>query len=159
MGSQRGLLWWVLVGLELTPVVWALRSPPCRPALTRSLYTGVSVHVCNEQRYGYLNVPVQSHQGLEDERVNFIHLILEALGEAASRCCPSSPSLPAPPTGPFSLAPDLAGQESELESTFPSYHSLTPGKSLSPLSLSLPLRTVEAGGVCDLLGILPMGRE
>ncbi|XP_043772652.1 inactive glycosyltransferase 25 family member 3 isoform X1 [Cervus elaphus] len=40
---------------------------------------GVSVHVCNEQRYGYLNVPVQSHQGLEDERVNFIHLILEAL--------------------------------------------------------------------------------
>ncbi|OWK10035.1 CERCAM [Cervus elaphus hippelaphus] len=30
-------------------------------------------------RYGYLNVPVQSHQGLEDERVNFIHLILEAL--------------------------------------------------------------------------------
>ena len=84
MGSQRGLLWWVPVGLELTPAVWALRSPPCRPALTRSLYTGVSVHVCNEQRYGYLNVPVQSHQGLEDERVNFIHLILEALGEAAS---------------------------------------------------------------------------
>ncbi|XP_069436162.1 inactive glycosyltransferase 25 family member 3 isoform X4 [Ovis canadensis] len=40
---------------------------------------GVSVHVCNEQRYGYLNVPVKSHQGLEDERVNFIHLILEAL--------------------------------------------------------------------------------
>ncbi|XP_027412228.1 inactive glycosyltransferase 25 family member 3 isoform X1 [Bos indicus] len=40
---------------------------------------GVAVHVCNEQRYGYLNVPVKSHQGLEDERVNFIHLILEAL--------------------------------------------------------------------------------
>lgn len=129
----------VPVGLGLTPAVWALRSPPCRPALTRSLSTGVSVHVCNEQRYGYLNVPVQSHQGLEDERVNFIHLILEALGEAASWCCPSSPSLPAPPMGPFSLAPDLAGQESELESTSPSYHSLTPGKSLSLLSLSLPL--------------------
>uniref|UniRef100_A0A8D1ANU6 Cerebral endothelial cell adhesion molecule n=1 Tax=Sus scrofa TaxID=9823 RepID=A0A8D1ANU6_PIG len=40
---------------------------------------GVSVHVCNEHRYGYMNVPVKSHQGLEDERVNFIHLLLEAL--------------------------------------------------------------------------------
>ncbi|XP_033048474.1 inactive glycosyltransferase 25 family member 3 isoform X4 [Trachypithecus francoisi] len=40
---------------------------------------GISVHVCNEHRYGYINVPVKSHQGLEDERVNFIHLILEAL--------------------------------------------------------------------------------
>ncbi|KAM5328338.1 inactive glycosyltransferase 25 family member 3 isoform 2-T2 [Glossophaga mutica] len=40
---------------------------------------GVSVHVCNEQRYGYMNVPVKPHQDLEDERVNFIHLVLEAL--------------------------------------------------------------------------------
>ncbi|XP_044938438.1 inactive glycosyltransferase 25 family member 3 isoform X3 [Mustela putorius furo] len=40
---------------------------------------GVTVHVCNEHRYGYMNVPVKSHQGLEDEKVNFIHLILEAL--------------------------------------------------------------------------------
>ncbi|XP_045323509.1 inactive glycosyltransferase 25 family member 3 isoform X2 [Leopardus geoffroyi] len=40
---------------------------------------GVAVHVCNEHRYGYMNVPVKSHQGLEDEKVNFIHLILEAL--------------------------------------------------------------------------------
>nr|XP_040142330.1 inactive glycosyltransferase 25 family member 3 isoform X2 [Ictidomys tridecemlineatus] len=40
---------------------------------------GVSVHVCNEQRYGYMNVGVKSHQTLEDEKVNFIHLILEAL--------------------------------------------------------------------------------
>ncbi|XP_058158302.1 inactive glycosyltransferase 25 family member 3 isoform X2 [Dasypus novemcinctus] len=40
---------------------------------------GVSVHVCNQHRYGYMNVAVKSHQGLEDERVNFIHLILEAL--------------------------------------------------------------------------------
>lgn len=37
--------------------------------------------MCNEHRYGYMNVPVKSHQGLEDERVNFIHLISEALGE------------------------------------------------------------------------------
>ncbi|KAK1334087.1 hypothetical protein QTO34_005087 [Cnephaeus nilssonii] len=42
---------------------------------------GVSVHVCNEHRYGYMNVPVKSHQELEDERVNFVHLILEALGQ------------------------------------------------------------------------------
>ncbi|KAM5259150.1 inactive glycosyltransferase 25 family member 3 isoform 3-T3 [Hipposideros larvatus] len=40
---------------------------------------GVSVHVCNEHRYGYMNVPVKSHHELEDERINFIHLILEAL--------------------------------------------------------------------------------
>lgn len=55
----------------------------CAPALalTWPLSTGVTVHVCNEHRYGYMNVPVKSHQGLEDEKVNFIHLILEALGE------------------------------------------------------------------------------
>uniref|UniRef100_A0A5F9DJV7 Glycosyl transferase family 25 domain-containing protein n=1 Tax=Oryctolagus cuniculus TaxID=9986 RepID=A0A5F9DJV7_RABIT len=40
---------------------------------------GVSAHVCNEHRYGYMNVAVKSHQGLEDEKVNFIHLILESL--------------------------------------------------------------------------------
>ncbi|XP_055964764.1 inactive glycosyltransferase 25 family member 3 [Sorex fumeus] len=40
---------------------------------------GVSVHLCNEQRYGYMNVPAGPHQGLEDERVNFIHLLLESL--------------------------------------------------------------------------------
>ncbi|KAM9642469.1 inactive glycosyltransferase 25 family member 3 [Trichechus inunguis] len=40
---------------------------------------GVSAHVCNQHRYGYMNVPVKSRQTLEDERVNFIHLILEAL--------------------------------------------------------------------------------
>ncbi|XP_069870844.1 inactive glycosyltransferase 25 family member 3 isoform X1 [Dipodomys merriami] len=40
---------------------------------------GVSVHVCNEHRFGYMNVAVQPHQGLEDEKVNFVHLILEAL--------------------------------------------------------------------------------
>ncbi|XP_075416817.1 inactive glycosyltransferase 25 family member 3 isoform X2 [Tenrec ecaudatus] len=40
---------------------------------------GVSAHVCNQHRYGYMNVPVKAHQGLEDEKTNFIHLILEAL--------------------------------------------------------------------------------
>ncbi|XP_045879729.1 inactive glycosyltransferase 25 family member 3 isoform X3 [Meles meles] len=47
--------------------------------LVRDHAPGVTVHVCNEHRYGYMNVPVKSHQGLEDEKVNFIHLILEAL--------------------------------------------------------------------------------
>lgn len=28
-----------------------------------------------------MNVAVKSHQGLEEEKANFIHLILEALGE------------------------------------------------------------------------------
>ena len=140
-GSQRGLLWWVLVVLGLTPAIWVPRALPCRRALTQPLSTGVSVHVCNEQRYGYLNVPVKSHQGLEDERVNFIHLILEALGEAASRCCPSTPSLPAPSHGPLLLGPGpgWAGGRAGV-TTSPSNHSLTPGKSLSLLSFSLPLR-------------------
>ncbi|XP_059115924.1 inactive glycosyltransferase 25 family member 3 [Peromyscus eremicus] len=40
---------------------------------------GVSVHVCNDHRYGYMNVAVKAHQGLEEEKANFIHLILEAL--------------------------------------------------------------------------------
>lgn len=39
------------------------------------------MHVCNDHRYGYMNVAVKAHQGLEEEKANFIHLILEALGE------------------------------------------------------------------------------
>ncbi|XP_072739522.1 inactive glycosyltransferase 25 family member 3 isoform X2 [Ciconia boyciana] len=37
------------------------------------------VHVCNQQRFGYINVPVKAHQTLEDERANFVHLTLEAM--------------------------------------------------------------------------------
>lgn len=42
-----------------------------------------------------MNVPVKSHQGLEDERVNFVHLILEALGEGwePGACHPCAPFL------------------------------------------------------------------
>ncbi|XP_050011238.1 inactive glycosyltransferase 25 family member 3 isoform X2 [Alexandromys fortis] len=40
---------------------------------------GVSVQVCNDHRYGYMNVAVKPHEGLEEEKTNFIHLILEAL--------------------------------------------------------------------------------
>ncbi|XP_029856746.1 inactive glycosyltransferase 25 family member 3 isoform X3 [Aquila chrysaetos chrysaetos] len=40
---------------------------------------GAEVHVCNQQRFGYINVPVKAHQTLEDERANFVHLTLEAM--------------------------------------------------------------------------------
>lgn len=87
-------------GLTLRPWQdWALRALPL--ALTQPLSAGVSVHVCNEHRYGYMNVPVKSHQELEDERVNFVHLILEALGEGwepGPPCCHHS----LPPLRPFS---------------------------------------------------------
>nr|XP_009683345.1 PREDICTED: probable inactive glycosyltransferase 25 family member 3 [Struthio camelus australis] len=49
---------------------------------------GVEVHVCNQQRFGYINVPVKAHQTLEDERVNFVHLTLEAMGERLPVNCP-----------------------------------------------------------------------
>lgn len=55
--------------------------------------------MCNEHRYGYMNVPVKSHQELEDERVNFVHLILEALGEGwepGARLLPPRPASPVP---------------------------------------------------------------
>lgn len=39
------------------------------------------MYLCNQQRFGYINVPVKSHQTLEDESINFVHLILEAMGE------------------------------------------------------------------------------
>ncbi|NXU78346.1 GT253 glycosyltransferase, partial [Oreotrochilus melanogaster] len=40
---------------------------------------GAEVHVCNQQRFGYINVPVKAHQTLEDECANFVHLTLEAM--------------------------------------------------------------------------------
>lgn len=76
---------------DLSGVLGAL---PPTPVLTRPLSAGVSVHVCNEHRYGYMNVPVKSHQDLEDEKVNFIHLILEALGEGWGPGCPPASSVP-----------------------------------------------------------------
>lgn len=43
-----------------------------------------------------MNVPVKSHQDLEDERVNFIHLVLEALGEGWGPECPPAAVAPSP---------------------------------------------------------------
>lgn len=55
-----------------------------------------------------MNVPVKAHQELEDERINFIHLILEALGEGWE---PGGHLLPlrASPRAPFfwALGPSL----------------------------------------------------
>lgn len=41
----------------------------------------VQMYVCNKERYGYLNVPAKPHQTIEDDRINFVHLYLEALSE------------------------------------------------------------------------------
>ncbi|XP_075434672.1 inactive glycosyltransferase 25 family member 3 isoform X2 [Ascaphus truei] len=40
---------------------------------------GVQSYVCNTHRYGYMNVPAQPHQSLEDDGLNFVHLMLEAM--------------------------------------------------------------------------------
>ncbi|XP_006024361.1 inactive glycosyltransferase 25 family member 3 [Alligator sinensis] len=39
----------------------------------------IEVYVCNQERFGYINVPVKSHQTLKDEHINFVHLIQEAM--------------------------------------------------------------------------------
>lgn len=82
-------------------------SPETPPLLALPCPSGVSAHVCNEQRYGYMNVPVGRHQGLEDERVNFIHLILESLGEGSlGRPVLPPPQCPWPRPPPHPSFPD-----------------------------------------------------
>lgn len=44
----------------------------------------VQMYLCNKERYGYLNVPAKPHQTVEDDRINFVHLYLEALSEFGS---------------------------------------------------------------------------
>ncbi|KAJ6654623.1 hypothetical protein lerEdw1_006776 [Lerista edwardsae] len=39
----------------------------------------VQMYLCNQEHFGFINVPVKPHQTLEDERINFVHLILEAM--------------------------------------------------------------------------------
>ncbi|XP_069465242.1 inactive glycosyltransferase 25 family member 3 [Ambystoma mexicanum] len=48
----------------------------------------VQIYVCNKERYGYINVPAQPHHSLEDDRLNFVHLVLESLVDGP----PMSPS-------------------------------------------------------------------
>ncbi|XP_063172246.1 inactive glycosyltransferase 25 family member 3 [Candoia aspera] len=40
---------------------------------------GAEMYLCNQERFGYINVPMALHQTLEEERVQFVHLILEAI--------------------------------------------------------------------------------
>ncbi|XP_044295659.1 inactive glycosyltransferase 25 family member 3 [Varanus komodoensis] len=41
--------------------------------------TGAQMYLCNTRQFGFINVPMKSHESLEDERINFVHLILEAM--------------------------------------------------------------------------------
>ncbi|XP_054853789.1 inactive glycosyltransferase 25 family member 3 isoform X2 [Eublepharis macularius] len=40
---------------------------------------GVQIYLSNQEYFGFINVPVKSHQTLEDERINFVHLVLNAM--------------------------------------------------------------------------------
>uniref|UniRef100_A0ACB8F099 Uncharacterized protein n=1 Tax=Sphaerodactylus townsendi TaxID=933632 RepID=A0ACB8F099_9SAUR len=40
---------------------------------------GAEIYLCNQEHFGFINVPVKSHHTLEDERINFVHLVLEAM--------------------------------------------------------------------------------
>lgn len=75
------------------------------------------MYLCNKERYGYLNIPAKPHHSLEDDRLNFVHIHLEAMSEKSSRppvlsSCPVLsylPSLPSYSSSPFlfSLLPSL----------------------------------------------------
>ena len=43
-------------------------------------YHGVNMYVLNSDFYGYMQIPMESHNTLEDEREQFLHLCLEAIG-------------------------------------------------------------------------------
>ncbi|XP_030063805.1 inactive glycosyltransferase 25 family member 3 [Microcaecilia unicolor] len=43
------------------------------------LATEVQVYLCNQQQFGYVNIPARPHHGLEDERLNFLHLLLNTI--------------------------------------------------------------------------------
>lgn len=64
------------------------------------------MYLCNKERYGYLNVPAKPHHSLEDDRLNFVHIHLEALSEKSSLppVLSSSPFLLSFPTFLFLLS-------------------------------------------------------
>ncbi|XP_005992172.1 procollagen galactosyltransferase 1 isoform X1 [Latimeria chalumnae] len=43
--------------------------------------TEIQPYICNKKRYGYINVPVKPQQSLEDDHLNFVHLMVDALIE------------------------------------------------------------------------------
>ncbi|KAG8448003.1 hypothetical protein GDO86_015197 [Hymenochirus boettgeri] len=40
---------------------------------------GVQSYVCNTHHFGYANIPPQPHQDLQDDEMNFVHLMLESM--------------------------------------------------------------------------------
>ncbi|XP_029512995.2 procollagen galactosyltransferase 2-like [Oncorhynchus nerka] len=44
----------------------------------------VQMYLCNKVRYGYLNVPAKPHHTIEDDSINFSHLILDAMIDGPS---------------------------------------------------------------------------
>uniref|UniRef100_A0A8C5RT61 Cerebral endothelial cell adhesion molecule n=1 Tax=Laticauda laticaudata TaxID=8630 RepID=A0A8C5RT61_LATLA len=40
---------------------------------------GAEMFLCNQERFGYINVPMGSRQTLEEEEIQFVHLVLEAI--------------------------------------------------------------------------------
>ncbi|XP_039177504.1 inactive glycosyltransferase 25 family member 3 isoform X2 [Crotalus tigris] len=65
---------------------------------------GAEMFLCNQERFGYINVPMASHQTLEEEQIHFVHLILEAIvdGPPMSR----SRHLHVPPKHPTKIGFD-----------------------------------------------------
>ncbi|XP_073397174.1 LOW QUALITY PROTEIN: inactive glycosyltransferase 25 family member 3 [Dendrobates tinctorius] len=68
------------------------------------LASGVQGYVCNEHRFGYINVPPLPHQDLEDDQLNFVHLILEAMVEGFPFT--ASPHVPLPEKQPDKMGFD-----------------------------------------------------
>ncbi|KAM9327092.1 inactive glycosyltransferase 25 family member 3 [Gastrophryne carolinensis] len=66
------------------------------------LASGVQSYVCNNHHYGYVNIPAQPQQQIEDDKLNFVHLSLEAMVDGY----PFSPSEYA---GPLPKYPDKMG--------------------------------------------------
>jgi len=44
-------------------------------------YHGVSMYILNTDFYGYMQIPMESQDTLDEEREQFLHLCLEAIGK------------------------------------------------------------------------------
>ncbi|CAH2316236.1 inactive glycosyltransferase 25 family member 3 isoform X1 [Pelobates cultripes] len=69
------------------------------------LAAGVQGYVCNNHHYGYINVPAQPHQEMEDDHLNFVHLMLEAMAVEGVTFLPSE-FVPAPQRNPDKMGFD-----------------------------------------------------
>lgn len=47
----------------------------------KNYLVGVQIFLCNRENYGYLPIPVRSHNSLRDEADSFVHSLLEVMGE------------------------------------------------------------------------------